>query len=397
MSALTIKSTDFQHAFASPPSFRYKFVMPKFLKPSLDWLLIFVPVAVCLHYFAPQRDLAIFICSALAIVPLAAWMGHATEHLAERTGEGIGGLLNATFGNAAELIIALMAIREGRYEIVKASLTGSIIGNVLLVNGAAFLAGGMKLKHQYFNGTAARSQATTLTLAAIALICPMAYHHLAGSSPQEILKRREHDLSLEISIVLLIVYALSLIFSLKTHKSLFSSEEESDPDASASAVHEGPPWSIKKSVVVLLIATGLIAWISEFLVGSVENASHAVGMTDIFVGVIVVAIIGNAAEHSTAIFAALKDRMDLALAISQGSSMQIALFVAPVLLLLSYVLGKSGPMDLVFTPAEALAIFLSTQIAEQIASDGESNWLEGVQLLSVYVILGIVFYFLPGH
>lgn len=402
----TIRSTDFTHsffthfpAFASPSDFRYKSVMPKFLKPSLDWLLVFVPAAVCLHYFAPKLDLWIFVCSAIAIIPLAAWMGHATEHLAERTGEGIGGLLNATFGNAAEMIIAMMAIREGRYDIVKASLTGSIIGNILLVNGAAFLAGGMKLKHQYFNGTAARSQATTLTLAAIALICPMAYHHLAGSSPQDLLHRRERDLSLEISIVLLIVYALSLVFSLKTHKSLFSGGEEvtQPTDPAASAIHEGPPWSLKKSIVVLLVATGLIAWISEFLVGSVENASHAVGMTDIFVGVIVVAIIGNAAEHSTAIIAALKDRMDLALAISQGSSMQIALFVAPVLLLLSYIMGKNGPMDLVFTPAEALAIFVSTQIAEQIASDGESNWLEGVQLLSVYVILGIVFYFLPGH
>ncbi|MEI6234399.1 MAG: calcium/proton exchanger [Planctomycetota bacterium] len=374
--------------------------MPNIFKPSLDWLLVFVPVSAGLHYLAPHNDVFIFLASCLAIIPLAGWMGHATEKLADKTGEGIGGLLNATFGNAAELIIALMALRAGQYEIVKASLTGSIIGNVLLVNGAAFLAGGLKHTHQRFNGTAARSQATMLTLAAIGLIAPMGYHYLAGAAPQEVLLRREKDLSLEISLVLLGIYALSLVFSLHTHKNLFTGASTETPETSHKKLPEEPdehekPWSVSRALITLFVATGLIAWISEFLVDSVTNAAQSMGMTSLFVGVIVVAVIGNAAEHSSAITMAMKNRMDLALSIANGSSLQIALFVAPVLVLASYVVGKNGPMDLVFSPVEAVAIFLSVQIAEQIASDGESNWLEGAQLLSVYAIAGIVFYFLP--
>ena len=376
--------------------------MPNVLKPSLNWLLIFIPAAVGLHFFAPQQDVYIFIASCLAIIPLAGWMGHATEQLADKTSEGVGGLLNATFGNAAELIIALMALRAGQYDIVKASLTGSIIGNVLLVNGAAFLAGGLKHKTQRFNGTAARSQATLLTLAAIGLIAPMGFHYLSQSTARDVLLLREKDLSLEIALVLLAVYGVSLVFSLHTHKNLFNGESADAPEIESvaetdpAAPDDEQPWSIRRSVVTLLIATGLIAWISEFLVGSVTNAAQAMGMTSLFIGVIVVAIIGNAAEHSSAITMAMKNRMDLALSIANGSSLQIALFVAPVLVLASYAIGKNGPMNLVFTPAEAIAIYLSVQIAEQIASDGESNWLEGVQLLSVYAIAAIVFYFLPG-
>ncbi len=368
--------------------------MSSVLKPSLNWLLAFVPVAAGLHYFAPHSDVLIFIASCLAIIPLAGWMGHATEHLADKTGEGIGGLLNATFGNAAELIIALMALRAGQYEIVKASLTGSIIGNVLLVNGAAFLFGGLKHTTQTFNGTAARSQATMLTLAAIALIAPMGFHFLAGTTAHEILARREKELSLEISLVLLAIYGLSLVFSLHTHKNLFTGAAAESAVLEAADEH-AETWSVTRSLVTLLVATGLIAWISEFLVDSVTTAAQQMGMTSLFVGVIVVAIIGNAAEHSSAIAMAMKNRMDLALSIANGSSLQIALFVAPVLVLASYAIGKDGPMNLVFTPAEAAAIFLSVQISEQIASDGESNWLEGAQLLSVYAIVGIVFYFLP--
>ncbi|HLX61213.1 MAG TPA: calcium/proton exchanger [Planctomycetota bacterium] len=358
----------------------------------MNWLLLFVPAAIALHFLAPHHDIAIFIVSSLAIVPLAGWMGRATEHLAEKTGEGVGGLLNATFGNAAELIIAIMALRAGEHDIVKASLTGSIIGNVLLVNGAAFLAGGLKFKTQSFNAAAARSQATMLTLAAIGLIAPMGYHYLARAEHVEALRGREHDLSLEISIVLLIIYGLSLIFSLHTHKNLFTG-----PAREAAAIDDQEPrapWSLRRSLLTLLIATALIAWISEFLVASVSGAAEHLGMSKIFIGVIVVAIIGNAAEHSTAILMALKNRMDLSLSIANGSSLQIALFIAPVVVLASYFIG-AHPMNLVFTPAEVLAIFLSVQIAEQLASDGESNWLEGAQLLSVYAIVAIVFYFLP--
>ena len=353
----------------------------------LNLLLVFVPITVGLHFLRPDWHTFIFISASIAIVPLAGWLGHATEHVAERTGEGVGGLLNATFGNAAEMIIAIVAMRRGLYDVVKASLTGSVIGNVLLVLGAAFLCGGLKYKNQTFNAAGARVQATMLTLAAIALVLPAAFHYLSG--PAGVV--REVGLSFDISIVLLITYGLSLFFSLHTHKQLFVGLS-----AEVAEVEHGQKkaWSMAKSLVVLAGATALIAWISEMLVGSVEQAAHAFGMSSIFVGVIVVAIVGNAAEHSTAILVAMKNRMDLSLSIAIGSSIQIALFVAPVLVLLSYFMGPR-PMDLVFTPAEVLAVVLAVAVTSQIAGDGESNWLEGVQLLAVYVIIGMVFFFLP--
>ena len=351
----------------------------------LNWLLVFIPVAVVLEFVWPNSHTLIFAASALAIVPLAGWLGRATEQIAHHTGEGIGGLLNATFGNAAELIIAVMGISRGIYPVVKASLTGSIIGNLLLVLGASVLAGGVKFKEQKFNQIAARSQSTLLLLAAIAMIMPAAFHYLGGATAAV----REDDLSTEISIVLLITYALHLVFSLYTHRQLFAGEQIE----SASEGGE-QPWSVTRSVLVLGAATAMLAWMSEILVGSVEPAAHTLGMTNIFIGVIVVAIIGNAAEHSTSVIMAMRNRMELSLGIAIGSSIQIALFVAPVLVLLSHVIGPK-PMDLVFTPAEVLAVFTAVLIAGQVAGDGESNWLEGVQLLAVYLILAFVFYFLP--
>ncbi len=354
------------------------------LKPSLDWLLIFIPITAWLHYAMPDAHTQIFLCACLAILPLAGWLGKGTENLACHTGEAIGGLLNATFGNAAELIIAIAAMRSGLYDVVKASLTGSIIGNVLLVAGLSMFTGGLKYKTQTFNRMAAQNQATMLLLAAVSLIMPAAYHYLAGPAAAA----HEGDISMEISIILLIVYAASLIFTLITHKALFGAE--------GGEAHggEAQPWSVGKSVAVLAGATALIAWVSEILVGSVEHAAHSFGMTSVFVGVIVVAIIGNAAEHSTAILVARKNRMDLALGIAIGSSIQIALFVAPVLVLMSYFLAPT-PMNLVFTPAEVLAVTVSVLICAQTANDGECNWMEGIQLLAVYAILGVVFYFLP--
>ncbi len=354
------------------------------LKPSLNWLLIFVPITAWLHFAMPDAHTQTFLCACLAILPLAGWLGKGTENLASHTGEAVGGLLNATFGNAAELIIAIAAMRSGLYDVVKASLTGSIIGNVLLVAGLSMLVGGLKYKTQTFNRMAAQNQASMLLIAAVSLILPAAYHYLAGPAASA----HEGDLSMEISIVLLIVYALSLVFTLHTHKRLFGGE--------GGEAHGGEdhPWSVGKSVAVLAGATALIAWISEILVGSVEHAAHSFGMTSIFVGVIVVAIIGNAAEHSTAILVARKNRMDLAMGIAIGSSIQIALFVGPLLVLLSYFIAPS-PMNLVFTPAEVLAVTLSVLICAQVANDGESNWMEGVQMLAVYAILGAVFYFLP--
>lgn len=363
--------------------------MADLLKPSLNWLLLFVPYAIYLEFFSPESHTIIFVASCISIIPLAGWMGHATEHIAEKTGEGVGGLLNATFGNAAELIIAIMALRAGLIDVVKASLTGSIIGNILLVMGLAFFAGGMKHPRLAFNKTGAQSQASSLLLAAIALVVPAVYSAVtiaAGKVP-------EKTLSLEISLILLLTYVAALVFSLITHKQLFSATAtEGDP----STVHDHghASWSLGKSIGVLLISTVFVAWMSEILVGSVEHAARSFGMTSVFVGVIVVAIVGNAAEHSTAIFVALKNRMDLSVGIAIGSSIQIALFVAPVLVLLSYVISPQ-PMDLVFTPAEVVAIALAVLISCQIANDGQTNWFEGIQLLSVYAILAVMFYFLP--
>jgi Ca2+:H+ antiporter len=349
----------------------------------LRWLLLFVPVTVGLEFLSPGSHTLIFAASCLAILPLAGWLGDATEQLSHHTGEGIGGLLNATFGNAAELIIAIMALREGLYSVVKASLTGSIIGNILLVLGASAVAGGTRYKMQRFNATAARSQATLMTLASIALIVPAGYHYLAGTAG----RAREEGLSIEIAVVLLATYAAHLLFSLRTHKHHF----QGDPGGVEDKEHH---WSLKRSILILAGATALIAWMSEILVGSVQAAADSIGMTRIFVGVIVVAVVGNAAEHSTAIMMAMKNKMELSLGIAIGSSLQIALFVAPVLVIVSHWIGPR-PMDLVFTPAEVLAVFVSVMITGQIASDGETNWLEGVQLLAVYLILAIAFYFLP--
>jgi len=351
----------------------------------LNWLLIFVPVAAVLELMHAS-PIAIFAASAISIVPLAGWMGRATEHLAEKLGEGIGGLLNATFGNAAELIIALMAMRRGLYDVVKASITGSIIGNILLVLGLSILLGGLKYPRQVFNKTAASLGSTLLGLSAIALLMPAVFHIIVVGKPNV----REQDLSLEIAIVLFITYILSLIFTLKTHTHLYAGSIEHNGDAHSAAGHG---WSRGKSLTVLLIATSLVALMSEFLVGAVDEASKALGLTEVFVGVILVAIIGNAAEHSTAILVALKNKMDLALNIAIGSSMQIALFVAPVLVFASYLFGT--PMNLLFTPLEVITIAVSVAIVALISQDGESNWMEGALLLSVYAILGITFYWLP--
>jgi Ca2+:H+ antiporter len=369
------------------------------LRPSIDWLLIFVPVAVAIR-FVPglENPTLLFIVSCLAIIPLAGWMGRATEHLAEHLGQGVGGLLNATFGNAAELIIALFALSKGLEGVVKASITGSIIGNMLLVLGLSLLFGGYKFKTQTFERTAVSSTATALTLAAIALLIPTIFHIAAAQVPVAEggwTPAREQNLSLAIAIVLFLTYLGTLYFSLVTHKDLFIGE--AIQGAAKQVGHEeeeaGEHWSKKRSLITLLAATALVALISEFLVGAVEDARGALGFSEVFVGVIVVAVIGNAAEHSSAILMALRNKMDLSLGIALGSSLQIALFVAPVLIFASYLFGR--PMNLEFTIPEVVAVFASIIIVEQICSDGESNWVEGLQLLSVYMILGILFYFLP--
>jgi Ca2+:H+ antiporter len=343
----------------------------------------------------------VFLASSAAIIPLAALMGRATEQLAERLGEGVGGLLNATFGNAAELIIAIMALRAGLVDLVKASITGSIIGNILLVFGASALWGGVKFETQQFNRTAAGLSSTLLVISAIALMIPAVFHLVIGTpasaggvaSPvpatQGLLTER--TLSLEISAVLIVTYALSLYFSLRTHRHLYVGEagphtDELTPGGGGSG----------KAVGLLLAATAGVAVMSELLVGAVEATAETFGMNEVFVGVILVALIGNAAEHSSAILMASRNKMDAAITIAVGSSIQVALFVAPVLVFLSYLIAPT-PMDLRFTTLEVVAVGISVWIMSLVAQDGESHWMEGVQLLAVYLILGLAFYWLPGH
>jgi Ca2+:H+ antiporter len=356
------------------------------LKPSANWLLIFIPIAFVLRFGVRSQATALFICSAIAIIPLAGWMGRATEALAERMGQGVGGLLNATFGNAAELIIAAIALGNGLTGVVKASITGSIIGNILLVLGLSIVCGGTKFSQQKFNRTGARTSAITLSLAAIALIIPTVFHSAAQKSPAGWNPAMEHRLSVAIAIVLFLTYFCVLGFSLKTHRHFFRGPK-SETNGHAEL------WPAGRAVFILLIATALVALLSEFLVGTIEDMRSSFGMTEVFVGVIVVAIVGNAAEHATALQMAMKNKMDLSIGIAIGSSLQIALFVAPVLVFLSYFVGH--PMDLEFTVPEVFAVVASVYILFQISGDGETNWIEGVQLLSLYVILAILFLYLP--
>lgn len=355
------------------------------LENALYLLLVFVPIALVMEYLLHSDPVWLFVVSSLAIIPLAGLMGRATEQIAERTGEGVGGLLNATFGNAAELIIAIIALRAGLYDLVKASITGSIIGNILLVFGLSALLGGIKFPEQKFNRTAASLGSTLLVLSTIGLVIPAIFHRIVGGG--ETVIAAELNLSLEIAVVLMATYLLSLLFTLKTHKHLYAGE------TGGGETHEGLP-SMKSSVGLLLAATAGIALMAEMLVAAAEVTAESLGWNEVFVGVILVAIIGNAAEHSTAVLMALKNKMDAAITIAVGSSIQIALFVAPLLVFLSYLIGPR-PMDLLFTTLEVVAVSVSVLIISLISQDGESHWMEGVQLLAVYLILGIAFFVLP--
>jgi Ca2+:H+ antiporter len=363
----------------------------------LNLLLVFVPVALVLEYVVHASAPVVFGVSCLAVIPLAGVMGHATERIADRAGEGVGGLLNATFGNAAELIIAIVAMRAGLYDLVKASITGSIIGNLLLVFGLSALAGGLKHKKQKYNRTAASLGSTLLVLSTIGLVVPAIFHQMVGDRAAP----TERNLSLEIAVVLMVTYVLSLVFTLRTHRHLYMGTVEQDsakgdgiPEPAPAPVHHDAAGSLTKPVITLVAATVGVAVMAELLVGAAETTAHKLGWSEIFVGVILVAVIGNAAEHSTAVIMALKNRMDAAINIAVGSSIQVALFVAPLLLFLSYGLGPR-PMDLIFSPFEVLAVAVSVGSMAFISLDGESNWMEGVQLLAVYVILGIAFFYLP--
>ncbi len=338
-----------------------------------------------MEYAVHAGALWVFLTSGLAIIPLAGFMGKATEHLSVRVGHGLGGLLNATFGNAAEIIIAIMGLRAGLYDLVKASITGSIIGNVLLVFGLSTLLGGLKYRTQHFNRTAASLGSTMLLLSAIALVIPAIFHFIAG--PEAAVGER--NLSLFIAIVLMVTYALLLVFSLKTHSHLYLGSADTGEEHQA----DDAVWSRGKALAVLVASAAFTALMSELLVSTAEETAQTIGMSEVFVGVILVAIVGNAAEHSTSVLVALKDKMDLSINIAIGSSVQIALFAAPLLVFCSYFIGPM-PMDLRFTTLEVVAVALSVTAIAAIAQDGETHWMEGVQLLAVYLIIGTAFFFL---
>jgi Ca2+:H+ antiporter len=348
-------------------------------------LLVFVPVCVWLG-LTGHSPTWVFAAACLAILPLAGLMGEATEHLTAHTGPTLGGLLNASFGNAAELIIGFMALRAGELAIVKASITGSILGNLLAVLGLAMLAGGWGRTELRFNRLATESWSGMLMLGVVALVMPAIFdivtsHRFPG---------RIESISVDISYILLATYAASLVFSLKTHKALFAPEPQVSHGAQPPG-HADGVWPIWRSVLWLVVAASLVGIVSEFLVEAVGHAGEALGLSKTVMGVIVIALIGNAAEHSTAVMVARRGHMDLAVGIAMGSSLQIALFVAPVLVLAGHAMGT--PLGLEFSILEVTAVILTVKAVSLLVVDGRTNWFEGVQLLAVYAILAIAFYF----
>jgi len=384
--------------------------MRRFLLSGEGWpylLVPFIPIAVVFE-FAHVGAVATFFTSTLGVIPTAALMGRATEELAARAGPGIGGLLNVTFGNAPELIIALFALGAGLHEVVKASLLGSILGNSLLVLGAAAFVGGLGRDRQHFDRSAASTQTTMLMLAVAALVMPAIFVLDEGSGlPSPGAEIVNYDstveyLSLAVALVLIATYAAGLWFSLKTHRDLFNPRaaghggaagaEGAEVEEGEAEEEHGEPWSTRRSIIALAVAGLAVGLMSEILVGSITEASADIGLSPFFVGVIVVAIVGNAAEHWVAVLVARKDKMDLSVNIAIGSSGQVALFVAPVLVLASFFIGPH-PLALVFNGFELGAVLLAVLIANYVTQDGRSNWFEGLQLLAVYLIFGIAFYY----
>ena len=346
----------------------------KFLK----FFLIFIPISF-IAKFLHLSDTIMFLLACASIIPLAGLMGEGTEEISFYSGPKIGGFLNATFGNATELIISFFALKEGLFDVVKSSIAGAVIGNVLLVIGASMLAGGIKYKSQKFNQKVSEVTSSMLLFAVLGLCIPALFTHSVDPS---LLNTRYEGLSIFVAIVMIIIYILSLYFSFSTHKHLYVTEEESSEEHTAK-------WSLKKAIIVLIASTVLIAIESEFLVCGIDAITASLGWSEFFVGIILIPIVGNAAEHSTAVVMALKDKMDVALEIALGSSLQIILFVAPVLIFISLFFI---PMSIVFNQFELIALIASVVIANRVAHDGESNWLEGIQLLAVYLIIAAGFF-----
>jgi Ca2+:H+ antiporter len=359
------------------------------LKPSLNWLLAFIPVALVLeHTGAPAPW--VFFAAALAIMPAARLIVRSTEHLSTYTGDAIGGLLNASFGNAPELIIAFVALRAGLLDMVRASLAGAILANLLLALGIGFLIGGLRHHTQSYNPAAARVYGTMMLVAALSLTVPSAFGRFFADAgmvvPEEAL------LNVGLAVVLLGTYALYLVFMLRTHPEEFTVAGGSPGEKGHG--HEGPRWSLPKAIGGLVLAAVVAAWMSEVLVGAAEDTGTALGMSQVFIGIVFLAIVGGAAESSSAITMAARNKMDLALGIALGSCIQIALFVAPVLVLASYFVGPE-PLHLSFSRAEIGALFMAVLIGALVASDGRANWFKGVQLIAVYLIIALMFYFMP--
>lgn len=346
----------------------------KFLK----YLLIFVPISF-IAKFMNASGTVMFLLACASIIPLAGLMGEGTEEISFYAGPKIGGFLNGTFGNATELIISFFALKKGLFEVVKSSIAGAVIGNVLLVIGASMLAGGLKYKSQKFNKKVVNVTSSMLLFAVIGLCIPALFTHSVDPS---LLNTRYEGLSIFVAVVMMIIYIISLYFSFNTHKHLYVTEEDSLEENSAK-------WSLKKAISILVIATIIIAVESEFLVNGIEEITEKLGWSEFFVGIILIPIIGNAAEHSTAVLMALKDKMDVGLEIALGSSLQIILFVAPVLIFLSLLFT---PMSIIFNQFEIIALIASVVIINNVSSDGESNYLEGVQLLAVYLIIAAAFF-----
>jgi Ca2+:H+ antiporter len=353
----------------------------------LKWLFIFIPITALLEFVLHAAPTLIFISAALSIVPLAATMGNATEQLAAKAGSAIGGLLNATFGNATELIIAFFALSAGKIEVVKASIVGSMIGNILLVLGMAIFLGGLKFKTQQFNKNAAGSLASLLVIVMVAFLVPGMFDIAERSSDvaSEIITKSDFNMSMAVSIVLILLYVGNMIFSLGTHKDMLSSATDDH--------HDSEKVNVPKAVATLLGSTLVVAWLSEVLVGSLEGFSQTLGMSEFFAGLIIIPLVGNAAEHAASVFA-LKNKMDLSINIALGATIQIALLVAPILVIASYFMGH--PMDLVIrNPLELAALVGAALITISVTKDGETNWLEGLMLLGVYLILALAFFFFP--
>lgn len=356
----------------------------------LFWLLLFVPVTLILPHFAPESHRTIFFVSVAAIIPLAALLSRATEGVAAKTGDAVGGLLNATLGNLTELVIALTALKAGMFDLVKASVTGAVVTNSLFMLGGAFLLGGLRHRVQEFNFLTARMQTGMLILAAVALIVPSAVGRLAEASANEIdLGPYQQQLAVGLAILLIAVYGLGMVHSLITHRDVYASGAHGEEHA------EEKPWPLAFAIGALAVATVFIALVSEVFVESVQVAAEQMGMSPAFVGFVVVSVVGGAAEMMTAFSAARKNRVDLSVSIAMGSSTQIALFVAPVLVLASYLVAPA-PMDLVFRPGQVLMVVLTAMTVGFLAAIGRSTWFVGVQLLAVYAVFAVTLYLLPA-